>query len=78
MWNLTRIEVLLCNILSPEAPPLSLASYNWCKVSTSSSGSQTKAHTQKKKSFTKFALYIDGLMMLSRTCYSFQQGIAMK
>ncbi|KOM54188.1 hypothetical protein LR48_Vigan10g008000 [Vigna angularis] len=32
MWNLTRIEVLLCNILSPEAPPLSLASYNWCKV----------------------------------------------
>ncbi|XP_052722669.1 uncharacterized protein LOC108345125 isoform X2 [Vigna angularis] len=32
MWNLTRIEVLLCNILSPEAPPLSLASYNWCKI----------------------------------------------
>ncbi|KAK7379968.1 hypothetical protein VNO78_32261 [Psophocarpus tetragonolobus] len=32
MWNLTRIEVLLCNILSPEAPRLSLASYNWCKV----------------------------------------------
>ena len=41
MWNLTRIEVLLCNILSPESTPLSLASYNWCKVSTSSS-SQTK------------------------------------
>ncbi|KAL2321333.1 hypothetical protein Fmac_030302 [Flemingia macrophylla] len=32
MWNLTRIEVLLCNILSPEAPRLSLTSYNWCKV----------------------------------------------
>lgn len=33
MWNLTRIEVQLCNILSPEAPQLSLASYNWCLVS---------------------------------------------
>ncbi|KAE9448711.1 hypothetical protein C3L33_19406, partial [Rhododendron williamsianum] len=33
MWNLTRIEVQLCNLLSPEAPPLSLASYNWCLVS---------------------------------------------
>ncbi|OIW08926.1 hypothetical protein TanjilG_05902 [Lupinus angustifolius] len=32
MWNLTRIEVQLCNMLSPEAPPLSLASYNWCLV----------------------------------------------
>ncbi|KAJ7973785.1 Ceramide glucosyltransferase, nucleotide-diphospho-sugar transferase [Quillaja saponaria] len=32
MWNLTRIEVQLCNILSPEAPRLSLASYNWCLV----------------------------------------------
>ncbi|KAL8489719.1 hypothetical protein ACS0TY_025565 [Phlomoides rotata] len=32
MWNLTRIEVQLCNILSPEAPPMSLASYNWCLV----------------------------------------------
>lgn len=32
MWNLTRIEVKLCNLLSPEAPPLSLASYNWCLV----------------------------------------------
>lgn len=29
MWNLTRIEVHLCNMLSPEAPQLSLASYNW-------------------------------------------------
>lgn len=29
MWNLTRIEVQLCNMLSPEATPLSLASYNW-------------------------------------------------
>ncbi|CAH2049690.1 unnamed protein product [Thlaspi arvense] len=33
MWNLTRIEVQLCNMLSPEATPLSLASYNWCLVS---------------------------------------------
>ncbi|XP_057447224.1 uncharacterized protein LOC130739027 [Lotus japonicus] len=32
MWNLTRIEVLLCNILSPEATPLSLATYNWFLV----------------------------------------------
>ncbi|XP_044470845.1 uncharacterized protein LOC123199886 [Mangifera indica] len=29
MWNLTRIEVHLCNMLSPEAPKLSLATYNW-------------------------------------------------
>ncbi|KAL1804858.1 hypothetical protein ACET3Z_027926 [Daucus carota] len=32
MWNLTRIEVQLCNMLSPEAPSLSLASYNWALV----------------------------------------------
>lgn len=32
MWNLTKIEVQLCNMLSPEASPLSLASYNWCLV----------------------------------------------
>ncbi|KAG6740727.1 hypothetical protein NC652_039809 [Populus alba x Populus x berolinensis] len=32
MWNLTRIEVQLCNILSPEAPRLSLATYNWVLV----------------------------------------------
>ncbi|XP_059432562.1 uncharacterized protein LOC132165887 isoform X2 [Corylus avellana] len=32
MWNLTRIEVQLCNMLSPEAPKLSLASYNWTLV----------------------------------------------
>ncbi|KAM7519432.1 hypothetical protein LguiB_018394 [Lonicera macranthoides] len=32
MWNLTRIEVRLCNMLSPEATPLSLSSYNWCLV----------------------------------------------
>jgi hypothetical protein len=32
MWNLTRIEVQLCNMLSPEAPPLSLRTYNWCLV----------------------------------------------
>ncbi|XP_048321111.1 uncharacterized protein LOC107425495 [Ziziphus jujuba] len=29
MWNLTRIEVHLCNLLSPEATRLTLASYNW-------------------------------------------------
>lgn len=33
MWNLTRIEVHLCNMLSPEAPNLSLATYNWGLVS---------------------------------------------
>ncbi|XP_004513044.1 uncharacterized protein [Cicer arietinum] len=32
MWNLTRIEVQLCNFLSPEASPLSIANYNWCLV----------------------------------------------
>ncbi|XP_047338072.1 uncharacterized protein LOC124941763 [Impatiens glandulifera] len=32
VWNLTRIEVKLCNLLSPEAPKMSLASYNWCLV----------------------------------------------
>ncbi|EPS74108.1 ceramide glucosyltransferase, partial [Genlisea aurea] len=32
MWNLTRVEVHLCNLLSPEAPQLSLASYNWFLV----------------------------------------------
>jgi hypothetical protein len=37
MWNLTRIEVQLCNMLSPEAPKMSLASYNWGLVSTSKS-----------------------------------------
>ncbi|KAF6141729.1 hypothetical protein GIB67_027907 [Kingdonia uniflora] len=29
MWNLTKIEIQLCNILSPEEPPMSLGSYNW-------------------------------------------------
>ncbi|XP_047307746.1 uncharacterized protein LOC124911322 [Impatiens glandulifera] len=32
MWNLTRVEVKLCNMLSPEAPQLSLATYNWSLV----------------------------------------------
>ncbi|KAK1549559.1 hypothetical protein Q3G72_003884 [Acer saccharum] len=32
MWNLTRIEVQLCNLLSPEAPRLSLATYNWVLI----------------------------------------------
>lgn len=36
MWNLTRIEVQLCNMLSPEAYPLSLGTYNWCLVSNPS------------------------------------------
>ncbi|CAA6669556.1 unnamed protein product [Spirodela intermedia] len=29
MWNLTKVEIQLCNMLSPEGPPLSLRSYNW-------------------------------------------------
>ncbi|OMO58300.1 Ceramide glucosyltransferase [Corchorus olitorius] len=32
MWNLTRIEVQLCNMLSPESPQLSLGTYNWIMV----------------------------------------------
>ncbi|KAG4141274.1 hypothetical protein ERO13_D06G065800v2 [Gossypium hirsutum] len=32
MWNLTRIEVQLCNMLSPEAPKLSLDYYNWSLI----------------------------------------------
>ncbi|XVE98087.1 hypothetical protein REPUB_Repub03eG0075100 [Reevesia pubescens] len=32
MWNLTRIEVQLCNMLSPEAPKLSLDYYNWSMI----------------------------------------------
>lgn len=32
MWNLTRIEVHLCNMLSPEAPRLSLRTYNWAMI----------------------------------------------
>ncbi|KAL7597921.1 hypothetical protein Lser_V15G25662 [Lactuca serriola] len=32
MWNMTRIEVELCNMLSPESPTLSLKSYNWFLV----------------------------------------------
>ncbi|GKV06709.1 hypothetical protein SLEP1_g18562 [Rubroshorea leprosula] len=32
MWNLTRVEVHLCNMLSPEAPQLSLRTYNWVMV----------------------------------------------
>ncbi|GAB4839023.1 hypothetical protein Ancab_028551 [Ancistrocladus abbreviatus] len=32
MWTLTKVEVQLCNMLSPEVPQLSLASYNWCLV----------------------------------------------
>lgn len=33
MWNLTKVEIQLCNMLSPEGPPLSLRSYNWALVS---------------------------------------------
>ncbi|OAY74246.1 hypothetical protein ACMD2_17506 [Ananas comosus] len=29
MWNLTKVEIQLCNILSPEGPRVSLGSYNW-------------------------------------------------
>lgn len=29
MWNLTRVEIQLCNMLSPEGPKDSLRSYNW-------------------------------------------------
>lgn len=29
MWNLTKVEIQLCNILSPEGPQVSLGSYNW-------------------------------------------------
>ncbi|KAK8916318.1 hypothetical protein KSP39_PZI023168 [Platanthera zijinensis] len=29
MWNLTKVEIQLCNILSPEGPRVSLRSYNW-------------------------------------------------
>ncbi|XP_058115365.1 uncharacterized protein LOC131258221 isoform X2 [Magnolia sinica] len=29
MWNLTKVEIQLCNLLSPEGPPVSLGSYNW-------------------------------------------------
>ncbi|KAJ9538750.1 hypothetical protein OSB04_031483 [Centaurea solstitialis] len=32
MWNLTRIEIQLCNMLSPEEPPLSLKTYKWSLV----------------------------------------------
>ncbi|KAF8388869.1 hypothetical protein HHK36_025550 [Tetracentron sinense] len=28
-WNLTKVEIQLCNMLSPEEPPVSLGSYNW-------------------------------------------------
>uniref|UniRef100_A0A804J9A4 ceramide glucosyltransferase n=1 Tax=Musa acuminata subsp. malaccensis TaxID=214687 RepID=A0A804J9A4_MUSAM len=29
MWNLTKLEIQLCNMLSPEEPTVSLGSYNW-------------------------------------------------
>lgn len=29
MWNLTRLEIHLCNLLSPEEPPMSLDTYDW-------------------------------------------------
>ncbi|KAJ6799806.1 uncharacterized protein M6B38_203675 [Iris pallida] len=29
MWNLTKVEIQLCNMLSPEGPSVSLGSYNW-------------------------------------------------
>jgi hypothetical protein len=33
MWNLTKVEIQLCNMLSPEGPKVSLDSYNWGFVS---------------------------------------------
>ncbi|KAJ4959022.1 hypothetical protein NE237_026133 [Protea cynaroides] len=32
MWNLTKVEIQLCNMLSPEGPPVSLDSYNWALI----------------------------------------------
>ncbi|RZC51411.1 hypothetical protein C5167_019836 [Papaver somniferum] len=32
MWNLTKVELQLCNMLSPEEPPVSLDSYNWILI----------------------------------------------
>ncbi|XP_043707660.1 uncharacterized protein LOC122656996 [Telopea speciosissima] len=32
MWNLTKVEIELCNMLSPEGPAVSLDSYNWALV----------------------------------------------
>eukprot|EP01018_Ginkgo_biloba_P027603 Gb_01222 [translate_table: standard] len=29
VWNLTRVEIKLCNALSPEEPPVSIWLYNW-------------------------------------------------
>jgi len=29
MWNLTKVEIQLCNMLSPEGPKVSLDSFNW-------------------------------------------------
>ncbi|XP_006645192.2 uncharacterized protein LOC102715626 isoform X1 [Oryza brachyantha] len=29
MWNLTKVEIQLCNMLSPQGPKVSLGSYNW-------------------------------------------------
>ncbi|CAL9111532.1 unnamed protein product [Musa acuminata var. zebrina] len=29
MWNLTKVEIQLCNMLSPEGPTVSLGSYDW-------------------------------------------------
>lgn len=37
MWNLTKVELQLCNMLSPEEPPVSLDSYNWILVCVSKS-----------------------------------------
>ena len=36
MWNLTRVEIQLCNMLSPEGQQDSLRSYNWGLVSVPS------------------------------------------
>jgi hypothetical protein len=33
MWNLTKVEIQLRNMLSPEGPKVSLDSFNWGLVS---------------------------------------------
>ena len=65
MWNLTRIEVQLCNILSPEAPPLSLGSYNWCLVSSSPNFFSS---LKKIKYFSKLASCVDEFDWCYPTC----------
>lgn len=73
MWNLTKVEVQLCNLLSPEGPQLSLESFNWGLVSIFSLskhcfGADMKSkHTTKDllmSGFTSQSLYIDFFIFL--------------